>query len=92
MDNMEKLIFTDDNGEQAELYVWEETRVAGVNYLLVSEEPDEDAPVFIFKELGEKDGELSYEPVEDDHELEYIGRIFEELLNEEEEEKQDIKQ
>jgi len=36
-----KIIFTNDDGEEDELYVLEETRINGVNYLLVSDEEDD---------------------------------------------------
>ena len=86
MAEMEMITFTDDNGEEVNLYVFEETKVAGVNYLLVSESMDTDAEMYIFKEaFTSEDGEeLSYEPVEEDSELEYIGKIFEEMMNEDE--------
>ncbi|MCR5742258.1 MAG: DUF1292 domain-containing protein [Lachnospiraceae bacterium] len=83
---LEKIVFVEDDGTEVELYVWEETKVNGVNYLLVSEDPDEDSEVYIFREVKvSEDEEVSYEPVEDDHELEYIGKVFEELLSEDEE-------
>lgn len=81
---LEKITFLDDEDQEAELYVLEETKVGGVNYLLVSESDDEEAVCYIFKEIrvSETD-EVSYEPVEDDRELEYIGGIFQELIDEE---------
>ena len=38
---MERLEFIDDNGEKTQFYVIEETRINGINYLLVSESDDE---------------------------------------------------
>ena len=61
----EKIVLTDDEGNEVEMYVVEETRINNVNYILVTEENDEEA---------------IYEMVEDDSELDYIGRIFSELL------------
>lgn len=86
MSDLEKISFLDDNNEPCDLYVWAETKVNGVNYLLVSETEDEDADMYIFKEvaLSEDADEVSYEPVEEDSELDYIGGIFSELLAEEE--------
>lgn len=79
---LEKITFLDDEDQEAQLYVLEETKVGGANYLLVSETDDEDAVCYIFKEIriSETD-EVSYEPVEDDRELEYIGGIFQELID-----------
>lgn len=81
---LEKITFLDDEDQEVQLYVLEETKVGGVNYLLVSEADDEEAVCYIFKEIrvSETD-EVSYEPVEDDRELEYIGGIFQELIDEE---------
>ena len=60
----------------------EETRIAGVSYLLVTEsEDDEEADAYILKDLSE-DGETEarYVFVEDDQELEAVSKIFAELL------------
>ena len=60
----------------------EETRIAGVSYLLVTEsEYDEEAEAYILKDLSE-DGETEarYVFVEDDQELEAVSKIFAELL------------
>lgn len=81
---LEKIAFLDDENNEVELYVIDETKVGGVNYLLVSETDDEDGLCYIFKEVCEDDEEVSYEPVEDDRELEYIGKIFQELIDDEE--------
>ena len=59
----------------------EQTRVAGVGYLLVTETEKEDGDAWILKDLS-ADGEADalYEIVEDDGELEAVSRIFEEML------------
>lgn len=79
---MEKLEFlSPDTGETMDLYVVEQTKIGGVNYLLAAEEEEEDCEAFILKELSqEKDEEAMYELVESEEELEYISRIFEEIL------------
>ena len=65
----EKIVLTDDEGNEVEMYVVEETRINNVNYILVTEEGDEEEEIaHILKD------------VEDDSELDYIGRIFSELL------------
>ena len=75
----EKIVLTDDEGNEVEMYVVEETRINNVNYILVTEEGDEIA--HILKDVSdENDEEAIYEMVEDDSELDYIGRIFSELL------------
>ena len=75
----EKIVLTDDEGNEVEMYVVEETRINNVNYILVTEEEEEIA--HILKDVSdENDEEAIYEMVEDDSELDYIGRIFSELL------------
>ena len=39
---MEKLDCVDENGDKVDFYVLEETRINGINYLLVSESDGED--------------------------------------------------
>lgn len=79
---MEKIKFSlagEDNA--AEFYVLEQTRIAGVNYLLVTETEDEDGEAWILRDLS-KDGEAEalYQIVEDDDELDAVARVFSEML------------
>ncbi len=78
----EKIVLTDDEGNEVEMYVVEETRINNVNYILGTEEGDEEEEIaHILKDVSdENDEEAIYEMVEDDSELDYIGRIFSELL------------
>ena len=81
---MEKLEFIDENGEKIELFVVDETRINGVNYLLVSESDseDEEAEAYILKDVSEAVSEEAvYEFVEDDSELEAVGKVFSELMD-----------
>lgn len=79
----EQIVFTTDEGEEILLYVIEETRISGVNYLLVSESEDEDADCVILKDNSkDTDTEASYEIVEDDEVLESVAAVFKELLSE----------
>ena len=76
---MEKLTFMTDDNDSVELYIIEETRANGVNYLLVTDSDDEedgDAQCYILK-----DAEAAYEFVEDDTEFDAISRIFAELMD-----------
>ena len=79
----EKLTFTDENGEEAEFFVLEPTRVNGINYLLVSDSSDDDEDLaLIVKDISiDTDTEAIYEIVEDDDELESVSKIFNELLD-----------
>ncbi len=80
----EKLNFTmTDTNEELEFYIVEQTRVSGINYLLVTEsEDDEEAVAYILKDVSaETDEESIYEMVEDDKELEALSKVFAELLD-----------
>lgn len=80
----EKMITLEtDTGELVEFYVLEETRINGMNYLMVtdSDEDDEEGECYILKDVsGAEDSEAIYEFVENDDELDYLFRIFSELL------------
>lgn len=78
---MEKLTFLDENGAEAEFCVLEQTRVNGMNYLLVADSQEGDAQCLILKDIaGEEEKESLYEIVEDEQELDALLTIFEQLL------------
>ena len=80
----EEIILTSDDGEEIRFYVIEETRIGGLNYLLVSDSQADDGDAYILKDTsGSEDSEALYEIVEDDDELEYLSKIFNELLGDE---------
>ena len=79
----EKITLVTDDGEEVVFYVLEETRINGMSYLLVtdSEDDEEDAECYILKDKSKpEDAEAVYEFVEEDDELDYLFRIFSELL------------
>lgn len=79
---MEKIIFTmEETGEEVEFFVLEETRLNGVDYILVTDSEEDDGEALILKDLSaDGDSEAVYEIVEDDRELESVLGIFEQLL------------
>lgn len=79
---MEKVTFrAPDSEESVEFYVVEQTRMNGTDYLLVTVEEDGDSDAFILKDVSTKEEEDSmYEIVESEEELEYMSKIFAELL------------
>lgn len=79
---MEKVTFqAPDSGESIEFYVVEQTRINGTDYLLVSVEEDGDSDAFILKDVSKNEEEDSvYEMVESEEELEYMSKIFAEIL------------
>ena len=74
----------DGENETVGFFVVEETRIAGVSYLLVTEsEDDEEAEAYILKDTsedGDKDG--CYVFVEDDTEFDAVYKVFEVMLDE----------
>lgn len=79
-----KITLTNDEGEEIIFYVLEETRINGMNYLLVTDSADEDeeGECYILKDLSKQNEEEAlYEFVEDDNEIDYLFKIFSELLD-----------
>ncbi|SFG13918.1 Protein of unknown function [Lachnospiraceae bacterium C7] len=78
---MEKVTFkTADTDEVVEFFVQEETMLNGVKYLLVAENEEGDSDAYILKEIQIQDDEVTYEMVDDDVEFAALGKIFSELL------------
>ena len=81
---MEQIKITAETGEEINFYVLEQTRVNGMNYLLVTESDDEteEADAYVLKDLSkDSDADAIYEIVEDDTELDYVSKIFAEILD-----------
>ena len=77
---MEKIKFQSEDGI-IEFFV-EQTTVAGITYLLVSDSQDDEANAYIMKDVSEEGSEeASYEMVEDDEELMAISKVFEQMLD-----------
>jgi hypothetical protein len=80
-DNMEKITFITEDNENLTFFVEEQTRVNGVNYLLVSDAEGEEAQAYILKDVSEDtDPEAKYEFVEDDIEWEAVAKLFDQML------------
>ncbi len=78
---MEKISFVPEGEEAVEFYVLEQTRLGGIDYLLVTDKEEGDADALILKDMS-KDGETEsvYEIVSDDKELNAVAAIFEDML------------
>jgi uncharacterized protein YrzB (UPF0473 family) len=78
----DEILFTTEDGGTTVFKVLEQTRLGGVDYLLVSttqEEEDEEA--LILKDVSKETDEVAvYDIVEDDKELDMVAGIFRELL------------
>ena len=73
--------FTTDNGEEIPFFVVEETKIAGENYLLVTDSEDDEADAYILREVSEDTEESFYEMLEDDDKINAISKVFAELLD-----------
>lgn len=75
------LVFQTEDGESVELLILEETSVNGNHYILVTDAQEQEEEAYIFRDVSPADAqEAVYEPVEDEAELEALGKIFTELL------------
>ena len=78
---MDKITFISENEEAVEFYVLEETRIGGVDYILVTDSEEGDAECLILKDLSEaEDAEAVYTIVEDENELDSVFGVFEQML------------
>ena len=76
------ITFSLDDGTEALFEILEETKINGVNYLLVvSAEDEEEEEAFMLKEVKLEDDQMIYLPVEDEQELQAISKVFLELVD-----------
>ncbi len=80
-DMEDSIVLKTDDGDELRLYVLEQTQINGESYLLAADSKDEDGECYLLRDTsGPEDPEASYEFVDEDGELEYMSRIFEELM------------
>ena len=78
---MDKITFISENEEAVEFYVLEETRIGGVDYILVTDSEEGDAECLILKDLSAaEDADAVYAIVEDENELDSVFGVFEQML------------
>lgn len=79
--NNEKLVFETEDGN-VELYILEQTKLCGVNYILVTDDLEsEEGEFMILKEVSDDENSTSYEPIESEEETRSLISIFGELLD-----------
>ena len=79
---LEKITFCPDGDEPVEFFVLEQTRINGVNYILVTDFEEGDGEALILKDMSKnEDKESVYAIVDDDTELNAVASIFEDLLD-----------
>ncbi|MCI8788695.1 MAG: DUF1292 domain-containing protein [Lachnospiraceae bacterium] len=78
---MEKIMFHPEGEEPVEFYVLEQTRIGGVDYILVTDVEEGDGEALIMKDIsgdGEEEGVFTI--VSDDEELAAVAGMFENML------------
>ncbi len=80
---MEKIQFHGTDGEDtAELYVLEQVRIGGCDYILVTDSEEDDAQAWILKDLSSpEDEQACYETVDDEEEFAAVSKVFAEELD-----------
>jgi len=81
LNKLEKITITIDE-EDIDLYILEQTRIGGINYLLATEEETGDGEAYILKDLsqdGEEESILEF--VEDDDEFDAVAGVFSQMLD-----------
>lgn len=84
MDDERMITLETEEGDRVDFYVLEETRIGGMNYLLVTDSPEEDdeGECYILKDKSRaEDSQALYEFVENEDELDYLFGIFSELID-----------
>ena len=82
MAKLEKITFRPDGEEPVEFYVLEQTRIGGVNYILVTDVEEGDGDALILKDLsrdGDEEGIFSI--VSEDEELSAVAGVFQNMLD-----------
>ena len=78
---LEKITFCPDGDAPVDFFVLEQTRISGVNYILVTDEENGDGEALILKDTSaDDDKESVYVIVSDDTELNAVAGVFEDLL------------
>ena len=78
---MEKIVFTPEGDEPVRFYVLEQTRLGGIDYILVTDSEEGDGEALILRDSSAmEDAEAVYEIVSDDEELEAVAAVFESML------------
>lgn len=77
----DKIILTTEDGEEVSFTVIEEAKLGGVNYLLVVDEDSDEEEAYILTEVQSEDGELVYEMLEDETQLQIILDYFNAIMD-----------
>ena len=78
--NESVISFTSEDGEIINFEVVEQTKLGGIDYILVTEAGSEDGDAYILKEKESAEGDSLYEIVEDDAEFNAVSALFAGIL------------
>lgn len=82
MSKLEKITFNPGSEDAVDFYVLEQTRIGGVNYILVTDFEEGDGEALILKDMSEDGEEESvFAIVSDDEELEAVSGVFESMMD-----------
>lgn len=84
MEDLDTVVFRDENGDEIEFDVLDFVEVNGREYVIVAM-PDNDEEAFILRVETDEQGNETYVTIEDDQEWEAVAEAYEEMLAEEEE-------
>ncbi|MDE5865590.1 MAG: DUF1292 domain-containing protein [Lachnospiraceae bacterium] len=78
---MEKIVFRPEGEDAAEFYVLEQTRIGGIDYILVTDTEEDDGEALILRDMSRPgEAEALYEIVTDDEELKAVAGVFGNML------------
>ena len=77
---MEKIVFTPEGEAPVQFYVLEQTRLGGVDYILVTDSREGDGEALILRDTSAPEAEAAYEIVTEDEELNAVAAVFENML------------
>ena len=78
---MEKIVFNPAGEEPVEFYVLEQTRIGGIDYILVTDTEEDDGEALILRDTSKQgETEALYEIVTEDEELNAVAAVFENML------------
>lgn len=82
MAKLEKIMFCEDGGEPVAFYVLEQTRIGGVNYILVTDAEEGDGDALILKDMSADGEEESvFAVVSEDGELSAVADVFRSMMD-----------
>lgn len=79
---MDKIAFTPEGEEPIDFFVLEQTKISGVNYILVTDQETGNGEALILKDLSQpEDTQALYTIVSEEDELNTVAEMFESLLD-----------